>query len=157
MICCTLNTEQYIIFTVPIEKKLQELIKKNKKSQKNLTDYTLLMAQDLWQAHDQILLIILLKEFTKLNVNTNVIIKNVKLAEFTYTRILEYTNFKDELIESKCLCCYKNYQKKKKKKDKNLKKEIFSTYKFSNQDINKFILFFAKRNKGICHMNCMDD
>ena len=25
---------------------------------------------------------------------------------------LEYTNFKDDLIEYKCLCCNKNYQKR---------------------------------------------
>ena len=25
---------------------------------------------------------------------------------------LEYTNFKDDLIEYKCLCCNKNYQQK---------------------------------------------
>ena len=46
-----------------------------------LTDYNLLVVQDLWQAHYQILLIILLSEFIKLNVNTNTMIKNVKLEE----------------------------------------------------------------------------
>ena len=46
-----------------------------------LIDYSLLIAQDLWQAHYQILLIILLKEFIKLNLNMNMIIENVKLAE----------------------------------------------------------------------------
>ena len=40
--------------------------------------YSLLIAQDLWQAHNQILLIISLKEFIALNVNTNMKIKNVK-------------------------------------------------------------------------------
>ena len=33
--------------------------------------------QDLWQAHYRILLIILLKEFIKLNVNTDIRIKTV--------------------------------------------------------------------------------
>ena len=51
------------------------------------TDYNLLIAQDLWQAHYQILLIIFLKEFTKLNANADMIIKNVKLAELN-TRIV---------------------------------------------------------------------
>ena len=46
-----------------------------------LTDYNLLVVQDLWQAHYQILLIILLSEFIKLNVNTNTMMKNVKLEE----------------------------------------------------------------------------
>ena len=58
------------------------MIKTDKKSQKlYLTDYNLLIAQDLWQVHYQILLIILLKELIKLNVNTDTLIKNVKLAE----------------------------------------------------------------------------
>ena len=46
-----------------------------------LTDYILLIAQDLRKAHYQILLLILLKEFIKLNLNTNMMIKNVKLVE----------------------------------------------------------------------------
>ena len=43
-----------------------------------LTNENLLMAQDLWQAQCQTLLIILLKEFTKLNVNMNMIRKIMK-------------------------------------------------------------------------------
>ena len=35
----------------------------------------LVTAQDLWQAHYEILLIIFLKEFIELNVNTNTMIK----------------------------------------------------------------------------------
>ena len=50
---------------------------------------------------------------------------------------LENTNFIDDLIEYKCLCCNENYQKKF---DENLKKQFCNTYKFSNHDINKFIL-----------------
>ena len=46
-----------------------------------LTDYSLLIAQDLWQAHYQILPIIFLKKFIKLNVNVDTVIKNVRLAE----------------------------------------------------------------------------
>ena len=46
------------------------------------TDYNLLIVQDLWQAHYQILSIIFLKEFIKLNVNTDPMIKNAILAEF---------------------------------------------------------------------------
>ena len=42
-------------------------------------DYNLLIVQDSWEAHYQILLIILLKEFIKLNVNTDMIIKHLKL------------------------------------------------------------------------------
>ena len=49
---------------------------------------------------------------------------------------LEYTNFKEDSIEYKCLFSNKNYQKI----DANLKKRFFKTFKFSNHDINKFIL-----------------
>ena len=43
--------------------------------------YNLLIAQDLWQAHYQILSVIFLKEFIKLNVNKDTKIKNVKLGK----------------------------------------------------------------------------
>ena len=43
--------------------------------------YNLLIAQVLWQAHYQILSIIFLKEFIKLIVNMDTIIKNNKLAK----------------------------------------------------------------------------
>ena len=51
-----------------MDKKLQKLY---------TTSYNLLMGQDLWQDHYQILL----KEFTELNVNANMMIKNVKLVQ----------------------------------------------------------------------------
>ena len=46
-----------------------------------LTYYSLLTVQDLWQTHYQIMSIIFLREFIELNVNTDMIIKNVKLVE----------------------------------------------------------------------------
>ena len=58
------------------------------------TDYNLLIAQDLWQAHYQILLIILLKEFIKLNVITNTMIKNVTLAELDTNITSVFLNIK---------------------------------------------------------------
>ena len=57
-------------------------MKKEKKSQKlYLTDYNSLTAQSLWQASYQILLLTLLKEFMKLNIDSDMIIKNVNFAE----------------------------------------------------------------------------
>ena len=53
----------------------------------------------------------------------------------------EYTNFKDVLIEFKCLCCNKNYQKRF---DENLKKKFANTYKFAIQYINKLISLLQK-------------
>ena len=53
-----------------------------KKLRKNYPrDCNLLIEEDLWQAHYQILSKIFLKEFIKLNVNTDTITKNVKIAE----------------------------------------------------------------------------
>ena len=54
---------------------------------------------------------------------------------------LEFTNFKDDLAEYKCLCYNKNYQKKF---DENLKKGFVNKYTFSNYDIRKFILLWQK-------------
>ena len=63
-----------------------------KKSQNPyLTDYCLLIVYDLWQAHYQILLLILLKKFKKLNVKMNMNKKlNTKIATaFSNTQTLE--------------------------------------------------------------------
>ena len=80
--CVEENTEKYITFSVPIEEEVARIDKKvNEIKKLYLTDFNLLIVEDLWQAHYQILLIILLKKFTKLNGNTNTTIKNVKLAE----------------------------------------------------------------------------
>ena len=46
-----------------------------------LTQYNLLIAQDLWQVLYQILSLICLKEFIESNVNTNMMIKNKNLGE----------------------------------------------------------------------------
>ena len=62
--------------------------------------------QDFSQAHYQVLLTTLLKEFIKLNVNMDIMIKNVKLVELNENIVIvffEYPNFKDDLIEYKCL------------------------------------------------------
>ena len=42
-----------------------------------------MIAQDLWQAHHQILSIIFLKKFIELNVNKDMMIKKVKLVELS--------------------------------------------------------------------------
>ena len=62
---------------------------------------------------------------------------------------LEYTDFKDDLIEYKCLSCNKKYQQKF---DEKLKKQIFNTYKCSNHDSNKIILLLRK---GVYHLRSL--
>ena len=47
------------------------------------TDYNSLIVQYLWQAHYLILLIILLKEFIKINVKLKMITKNGKCVKLT--------------------------------------------------------------------------
>ena len=68
-----------------MEKKLQKIY---------LTYYNLLIVQDLWQAHYQILSIIFLKEFIKLNVNTRTMIENVKLVELNINIATVFLNTK---------------------------------------------------------------
>ena len=58
------------------------------------TDYNLMIAQDLWQAYYQFLLIILVKEFIKLNENTDMIIRNLKLAELNIKIASAFANTK---------------------------------------------------------------
>ena len=99
----------------------------DKKLQKQYpVDYNLLIAQDLWRVHYQILLIVLLKKLIKLSANTKTMIKNMKLAELNTKivnaflsknyrkkvdenlkkRFLIYTNFLT-MISISLLCCCK--------------------------------------------------
>ena len=89
--------------------------------------------QDLLQAHYQILSIIFLKKFLKLNVNMDTMIRRCETCEIAYkvcNCFLEYTNVKDDLIEYKCLSSKKNYQQKFHEK---LKERFFNSYNFFNQ------------------------
>ena len=65
--------------------------------------------------------------------------KQIEMFVFKYRHcdcFLQYTNFKHNLIEYKCLYCNKSYQRKFAER---LKKQFLNTYNFSNHDINKFI------------------
>ena len=64
---------------------------------------------------------------------------------------LEYESVKDNLIKYKCLSCNKDYSNKI---DKELKKQFKNTFKFSNNDINRFILLLRK---GVYPYEYMDD
>ena len=57
-----------------------------------LTYYSLLIGEDLWQAHYQILTIIFLKELIELSVNTDMITKNVKLAQLNINKATLFLN-----------------------------------------------------------------
>ena len=62
----------------------------------HLTNYDLLIVQDLWQTRFQILLISLPKKDIKFNINMDKKIRNVK----------------EGLMECKSFCSYQNYQKR---------------------------------------------
>ena len=51
-----------------------------------------MIAQHLWQAHCQILSIMFLKEFIKLNVNIDKMIKNVKLVKLNISIVTVFLN-----------------------------------------------------------------
>ena len=78
--------------------------------------------QDLWQVYYQFSLIISQKESIKFK---------------GCDCFLEYENVKSDLIEYKWLSYNKDYSNKL---DEKLKKKFKNTFKFSNNDINKFIL-----------------
>ena len=63
----------------------------------------------------------------------------------------EYESVKDNLIKYKCLSCNKDHSNKL---DEKLKKRFKNAFKFSNNDINTFILFFRK---GFNPYEYMDD
>ena len=75
-------------------------------------DNNLLIVQDLWQTYYQILLRILLKEFIKLNADTNTMIKNVKLAESNKIAIAFLNAQTLRMINRiQMFMLYKNYEK----------------------------------------------
>ena len=77
-------------------------------------------------------------------------IKNVKRVELNTKIATAFWNTHN-LIEYRRLCCNKNSQKRF---DGNLKKRFTYTYKFSNHDINKFVLWLWK---GVFPYEYLDD
>ena len=66
-----------------MEKKLQKVY---------LTYYSLLIVQDLWQAHYQILSIMFLNEFMKLNISSNMMKKHVNPVELNISIATVFLN-----------------------------------------------------------------
>ena len=94
------------------------------------------------EVHYQNWLILLLKEFIKLNVNTDTIIKYLKRVELYSKIATDLKIIKKELS--------KDYQKNF---DEKLKKRFFNTYKLSNHNINKLILLLRKSVYSYEHMD----
>ena len=66
-------------------------------------------------------------------------IHKIKCKVFVY--FLEYEILNSNFIKYKCLSCDKDYSNKL---DEKLKKRFKNTFKFSDNDINKFILLLRK-------------
>ena len=80
--CSGENTEKYITFTVPIEREVTRTDKNGEEITKNI--YYILQFIDSARFMVRFLSnlsIIFLKELIEVNVNTNIMIKNVKLAQ----------------------------------------------------------------------------
>ena len=98
-----------------MEKKLQKL---------SLTYCNFMIAQDLCQVHYQSFSIIFLEKLKKLNGNKDTTIKKCETQAYRYkycNSFLEYTDFKDDLIEQNCLRFSENFQQKFDEKLKKLK------------------------------------
>ena len=80
--CLGKNTEKYITFTITIGKEVTKIDKNGEKIAKNIS-YVLQFFDSVgfMAAHYQILSIIFLKKFVELNVNKEMMIKNVKFVE----------------------------------------------------------------------------
>ena len=102
------------------------------------------MTPDIWKVYYQVLPIILLEEFIKLNVKINRIIKNSKYVElnkkivgaFLNTQIVKGIWENRTVYVVTCII--------KKKFVENLMKRFLNTYKISNHDINNFMLLLPK-------------
>ena len=153
--CLGENTEKYITFTVPMEKEVARI----NNNAEEVTKYISYILQFIDSAR------FIASSLSNLVNNLSDKIHRIKckfghndkkcetcgIKYKCYDCILEYTNFRDDLIELKCLRCNKNYQRKF---DKKLKERLFNTYKFSNHDNNKFILL---SQKGVYPYEYMDD
>ena len=110
-----------------------------------------MIGQHLWRSDNQILLMIVMKEFRKLNVNTDMMIKKMWNVWNKIQRlwVLPWIlNVIDDLIVCKCLCCNRNYKKKVWWK---LKKWFANIYIFSNHDIPSNIYWLVQYTGSTKH------
>ena len=75
------------------------------------------------------------------NLVDNLAERNHKIKFKDCDCFLEYESVSDNLIKYKCLSCNKDYSNKL---DEKLKKRFRNTFKFPNNDINKYILLLRK-------------
>ena len=140
-ICLGENTEKYITFTVPIEKEVTRIDKNGEEITKNISYILQFIDSARFMASSLSNLVNNLSEgIHKIKCkygHNNKRCQTCGITQEACEYFLEYTNFKDDLIEYKCLCCNKNYQQTF---DEKLKERFFNTHKSSNHDNNNFIL-----------------
>ena len=139
------NIEKYITFPVSIEKEVTRIDKSGEEITKNMSyilpfiDSAKFMASSLSNPVNN-----LSEGIRRIKCKLGHDNKKCETCRIKYNYcdcFLEYTKFKDDLIEYKYLCRNKNCQNKFAKK---LKERFVNTYTFSNHDNNKFILLLQK-------------
>ena len=143
--CLGENTEKYITFTVPIEKEVTRIDKKGEEITKNISYILQFIDSARFMASSLSNLVNNLSEgIHRIKCKYGHDDKKCETCGIKYKHcdcFLEYTNFKDDLIEYKCLICNKNCQIKF---DEKLNERFFNTFKFSNHNNSKFILLLRK-------------
>ena len=137
--CLGENTEKYKTFSIPTEKEVMIIDKDGNESVVTISykiefiDSARFMASSL----------------SNLVNNLGEVIHQIKFRDCNC--FLEYESVKDNLIKYKCLTCNKDYSINA---DEKLKKTFKNTFKFSNNDINKFIFLLRK---GVYSYKYMDE
>ena len=114
--CLEENTEKYITFNVPVEKEVTRIDKNGEEIKKYIyyilqfIDSTRFMASSLLNLDNNFS-----EGIHRIKCKFGHDDKKCEACRIKYKYsdcLLGHTNFKDDLIEYKCLCCNKNYQHK---------------------------------------------
>ena len=115
--CLGEKTEKYITFpiiAVPIEKKITRINKNGEKITENISYILQFIGSARFMARFLLNLVNnLSEELHRVKCKFGHSDKNCEICGIRYKYCdcsVEYINFKDNLIEYKCLCCNKNYQ-----------------------------------------------
>ena len=136
--CLGENTEKYNTFSSPIEKETRKVVKDGNEDTTTISSKIKFIDRARFMA----------SSLSNLVDNLAKGIHKVKCKDCNCC--LEYKSVNDNLIKYKCLSCNKNYSNKI---DEKLEKQFKNRFKFSNNDINKFILLLGK---GVYSNECMD-
>ena len=137
--CLQENTEKYKTFSVPIEKEVTNIDKDGNESIVAISYKIKFIGSARFLA----------SSLSNLVDNLAEGIYEIKGKDCDC--FLEYENVKENSVKCKCLSCNKDYSNKI---DEELKKRFKNTFKFSDNDINKFILLLRK---GAYPYEYMDD